>query len=287
MAPAIKNLGETNLIGPRITQKCVDAAACPPLGAAGIHSVGRAWISDHYEVVRDNPDFEHLTVCVAGEGLSLMNGSWVPWPKGSAVLSPFHARHGARSLARKVTTRAPWVIAWVTFSTQGEGAETPRLRIPAPTVCRGDHTSLNALIDGLEQELLSANDPAALFHWAQLIAGFSRRLSGGGLRDDRLRALWRSVESSLSSPWTIEDMARKAGLSEVHLRRLCHRELGCGPNRQLANLRIQRASALLRQTSDPVDAIASEVGYSDAFAFSTAFRRLTGFSPRQFRQSAP
>lgn len=285
MAPAIKNLGETNLIGPRITQKSVDAAACPPLGAAGIHSVGRAWISDHYEVVRVDPDFEHLTVCVQGEGQSLMNGSWVPWQKGRAVLSPFHASHGARSLARKGATKSPWVIAWITFSTRGNMSDTPRLRVPRPVLLSGDHTFLSTLIEGLEQELASANDPSAVFHWAQLIAGFTQRLSAGGTRDARLHALWQSVESSLSSPWTIDAMARKAGVSEVHLRRLCHRELGLSPSHHLARLRIRRASALLQQTSDSVEAIASAVGYSDAFAFSTAFRRLTGYSPRQFRQT--
>lgn len=286
MAPASKNLRETNLIGSRITQRSVNQEACPPLGAAGIHNVGRAWISDRYEVVRVHPDFEHLTVCIQGEGLSLVNGSWVPWRKGTAVLSPFHACHGAQSLMPGAKSDTPWVIAWVTFSTSTDHSETARLAVSQPTQHPGDHSFLYTLIEGLEHELLSGNEPAALFHWAQLIASFSQRLSLGGSRDSRLQALWQSVENSLSSPWTLEEMARSVHMSEAHLRRLCRREQGFGPSRQLANLRIKRASMLLKQTSKSVDTIASEVGYSDAFAFSTAFRRVTGFSPRQFRQSA-
>ena len=33
-----------------------------------------------------------------------------------------------------------------------------------------------------------------------------------------------------------------------------------------------------------VEEVAGAVGYSDAFAFSTAFRRQMGTSPRRFRQ---
>ena len=51
----------------------------------------------------------------------------------------------------------------------------------------------------------------------------------------------------------------------------------------MARLRMARARALLISTNLPVYQTAALVGYENPFAFSTAFKRHTGQTPREFR----
>ena len=72
-------------------------------------------------------------------------------------------------------------------------------------------------------------------------------------------------------------------MSGENLRRLCQRETGRGPMHHLTQLRMQRAAMLLESTAHKIEKIARTVGYANAFAFSTAFKRHMGVSPAAFR----
>ena len=282
MIPAGRNLCETHFIGPKVKQRGVHALQCEPLRARGIWSVGWASIEGRYEVVRLRPDFEHLTVCIAGEGLSLIGGTWIPWREGAMVLSPRGAPHGARSL--RGPGNGKWVLAWISFvSATGESSRLPQA---SAVMLPGRHQPLHALLEGLEREMTLGNDPVSVFHWVELIARFTDRVLLRSAGDPRLAALWNRIQNRIGDPWTVRQMTREVDVSGAHLRRLCRKELGFGPNRQLARLRLKHAALLLSHTAMTVEKIAGKVGYSDAFAFSTAFRRQTGVSPRRFRASS-
>jgi AraC-like DNA-binding protein len=53
----------------------------------------------------------------------------------------------------------------------------------------------------------------------------------------------------------------------------------------VSELQIEEASRLLRRSDLDVSLIAASLGYSDATAFSRAFRRQVGQTPREFRQA--
>jgi len=50
-------------------------------------------------------------------------------------------------------------------------------------------------------------------------------------------------------------------------------------------VRIQRATELLRETSESVTRISTELGYSSPAGFARAFRKVTGVGPQQYRTS--
>jgi transcriptional regulator GlxA family with amidase domain len=84
------------------------------------------------------------------------------------------------------------------------------------------------------------------------------------------------------SPQVVE-LARRLGLSSWAFTRRFEQQLCCPPGQYMKSAQLDRAMALLRETSLPVEAIASECGFASARAFYRAFRRRAGTTPRAFR----
>jgi AraC-like DNA-binding protein len=82
---------------------------------------------------------------------------------------------------------------------------------------------------------------------------------------------------------SIAELARCAGLSEKHFRRLFERAYGLTPGRFLSSVRIERAKELLARGTSVTEAC-MEVGFSSLGSFSVLFSRETGRSPRHFQR---
>jgi len=84
--------------------------------------------------------------------------------------------------------------------------------------------------------------------------------------------------------WTLDALARQVGLSRSGLALKFKQAVGSAPLQYLTTIRIQKAIYLLSTTTDKLETVSQAVGYKDAFSFSKAFKKLTGQSPREFRQ---
>jgi AraC family transcriptional regulator len=99
----------------------------------------------------------------------------------------------------------------------------------------------------------------------------------------------------------IEDYARNAagadstnlaafadlcGLSASHLARCFRQTTGKTLHAYVETVRMDRARKLLAETDMPIKEIAAASGFSTARYFSTAFRRVAGETPRDFRALA-
>ena len=93
------------------------------------------------------------------------------------------------------------------------------------------------------------------------------------------------IQQNYSRAISVEDAARQAGVSRSYLYRAFQAEFGCSPSAYLTRYRIQRACQLLRHSQLPVGAVAVSVGFEDPFYFSRTFRRETGVSPTEYRES--
>ncbi|WP_049567005.1 substrate-binding domain-containing protein [Streptomyces sp. SBT349] len=82
------------------------------------------------------------------------------------------------------------------------------------------------------------------------------------------------------SRWQI---AQAAGVSEDHLGRLFHRELGLTLWEYLTRVRIKRAKERLQRGDESVQTVARAVGFHDRAYFSRVFRRVTGMAPHAYR----
>jgi AraC-like DNA-binding protein len=145
------------------------------------------------------------------------------------------------------------------------------------------------LLDGalIESARNEAGAERSLRAYAELIAVLlERELSAAvgdakaAQLDRKFSALWEHIDSDLQHPWTIAQMAREFRLSPVHFHRLTVSHCGATPMEMLTRLRMRRAEAMLRNPDYKLDAIAAAVGYATPFAFSRAYKRATGRSPR-------
>ena len=99
----------------------------------------------------------------------------------------------------------------------------------------------------------------------------------------------RRVEAELepllaTGPIRIEPVARALGCSRQTLYRRLKAE-GLTFEQVLDDLRRRRALKLVRESALPVKEIAWRLGFSDPAAFSRAFKRWTGKSPRAMREA--
>ncbi|GHJ36228.1 substrate-binding domain-containing protein [Streptomyces sp. TS71-3] len=81
-------------------------------------------------------------------------------------------------------------------------------------------------------------------------------------------------------------VAEAAGLSEDHLGRLFHRELGITLWEYLTRLRIERAKRRLAFSEDSVSTVARSVGFRDRAYFSRVFHRVAGVAPHAYRDAS-
>jgi len=107
----------------------------------------------------------------------------------------------------------------------------------------------------------------------------------GGLAAWRLRRINEYIEENLTEDIPLSELAGLAGLSEHHFSTAFRQTVGMPPHRYLLGRRIERAKELLRRQESSITDVALSVGFSTSSHFATTFRKLTGNTPRAFRQA--
>ena len=123
---------------------------------------------------------------------------------------------------------------------------------------------------------------AITIHRARLVAPAADTLAGrrGRAHAVRFRDM---VDCDFQTRATVEDYARRLGVTPVHLRRLCREHLGTTPLGVLNARAVLEAKRLLVFSSLDVKQIAAAIGFDDPSYFSRAFQRATGLAPSAFR----
>jgi transcriptional regulator GlxA family with amidase domain len=101
-----------------------------------------------------------------------------------------------------------------------------------------------------------------------------------------LRRLLRAKDRMDGAPheeWPIARLAEVSAVSPAYFAREFKKAFGLPPHRYLLTRRIERATALLRDTDLPITDIALQTGWASVGTFGRIFRDITGASPGELR----
>jgi transcriptional regulator GlxA family with amidase domain len=105
-----------------------------------------------------------------------------------------------------------------------------------------------------------------------------------GLRDPFVGKALALMHAGPARNWTIEELAKNAGLSRSVLAERFTSLVGMPPMQYLAKWRMQIASGLLSDGSANLATVANEIGYESEAAFSRAFKKMVGTPPSVWRR---
>lgn len=106
-----------------------------------------------------------------------------------------------------------------------------------------------------------------------------------GLRDRHISTALRHMHAKPEENWTLEMLAREAGMSRSAFAERFAEIMGVPPMQYLSNWRLQRAARLLEQPSISIAQAAAAVGYESEAAFNRAFKKQVGLPPGAWRRS--
>ena len=130
----------------------------------------------------------------------------------------------------------------------------------------GNKQTVGLLIRALLSEVFLEEDDGHMPHYRELLD------------------LRRMIYASPAEDWTIERMAKSAGMSEPYLYKLYKRAFGITCNADVIKSRIELAEHYLASTDHNIEEIAYLCGYKSAVHFSRQFKQIRGTSPTEWRK---
>jgi AraC family transcriptional regulator len=106
----------------------------------------------------------------------------------------------------------------------------------------------------------------------------------GGLAVWQQKHVSEFIEEHLTEDVSLAALAELVDLSLYHFARAFRQSFGVPPHRYHMVRRMDRAKGLLEKPALSVTQIGFEIGFRDASSFTTAFRKLTGLTPSDYRR---
>jgi AraC-like DNA-binding protein len=158
-----------------------------------------------------------------------------------------------------------------------------------------DKLALRWSIERMMQELREPQPGSFLVlqHLAQMLlvqalrAHLAEGLRGGvgwlfALADHQMSVAIYSMHDDPAHPWTLHELAERVGMSRSSFAQKFKETVGESPIGYLTRWRMLLAGDRLANSNDPISVISLSLGYESESAFSTAFKRVMGRSPRQY-----
>lgn len=243
------------------------------LRARGITLAGVSDLAAGYDIGRPSSSFHIALYTFAGMGILRTGGDARPLVPGDLLLAP-------KGYAYRYLAKRSWGIAWLHLD-----------KPPFPKVLRV-HTSpsFHAVMQAMEgylYETASGAEHRSSLYASLIVDAVNDELmprdADAALRG-RFAGVWRAVQDDMRRSWKADDIAAMLSLSAAQCTRLCKRIFGKPPMQMVTSFRMKRAEELIAASDYPLADIAEAVGYTDVFAFSTAFKRVVGIAPSAVRR---
>jgi AraC-like DNA-binding protein len=240
---------------------------------------------DRY-LVADDPDTPPQAVILPGgqcrtpDGLQLKlmdfigTRNWGNSPDGETVMLTGTYQLEGEISGRLLRALPPLLVL------EGDAWETPLIGLLADEIVK-DQPGQEAVLDRLLDLLLIAVLRTWFARPEAEAPGWYRAYA-----DPIVGPALKALHHDPAHQWTVEELAHGAGVSRAALARRFNDLVGEPPMSFLTGWRIALAADLLLEPDATVGSVAAKVGYGSPFALSTAFKRLRGMSPKQYRVAA-
>jgi AraC-like DNA-binding protein len=271
---------EMHIIGAKCRERFLPMLKGGPLSQLGVGSAGISDLRDEYCMSRPESGISVVLGTLDGKAMLTTESQKRELRAGDLLIAPQGVSHRYELIGGR-----KWSIVWFNICRT----------IPAEKV---EVVSANFL-DKIVQEMMEIREEAMVESFLSLEARMAkenylsvmlqrvlhRGKSGTQLHQERqLRDLWGKVMNDLAKAWTLETLAEIAGCSAGHLNRLCRVFYGEPAMSHLTRLRMEHGAQLLAMGMYKVGNVARLCGYENQFAFSVAFKRRFGRSPREVRK---
>ncbi len=158
-----------------------------------------------------------------------------------------------------------------------------------------DKATLRWSLERMRQELLEPQPGGSLVSqqlaYTMLVQALRLHLADGltvgmgwlsALADKQMSAAINAMHDDPAHRWTLQELAERAGMSRSTFAVKFKQTVGTTPMEYLTRWRMLLAGDRLLNSRDPISSMALSLGYESESAFSTAFRRVMGCSPRQY-----
>jgi AraC-like DNA-binding protein len=149
--------------------------------------------------------------------------------------------------------------------------------------CRQTMGKIGAKLDLIHRsQLLSV---AALLLSSELKTWQQKQSSQGDAADDHMLRVFEQLSSHELMNLSVEELADKFGCSRRHLSRLFHQRFGLSVATLRMEMRLLKASSLLRDPGVKVINVAEQCGFNHLGLFNTCFKRRFGLTPGVWRNT--
>lgn len=287
MADYSKNIRETLIIGPECQEHFLPLSRLEYLRKHGVCFAGTSILRGEYEIRRKTNNAHLVHYTLRGQG-------WLKRGGKKTVLKPGQVWISAEGTPQEYGLKGEmWEILWFDLVNQPPWTIISEIgtRVRQSGMGKRFQEVMNSLIWESQTNHMHAERIIQLC--SEMTLSYLEREFAVEYDEDEYivtnklhNLFFYRVKAQVRSPWSVGRLAEQSGLyvSPTHFSRLCVQHLNISPMKMVTKLRMERAVELLHSSNFPIQQIAELVGYENYFAFSTAFKRWSGSSPREFRK---
>ena len=101
--------------------------------------------------------------------------------------------------------------------------------------------------------------------------------------EGRFQTLYRYLLKNVNNPFNPDEIARLIGLSYKYVGEQFKQHSGITIHECFTKIKIEQACKLLINTNISISEISERLAYNDPLYFSNVFKKITGMSPRTYR----
>jgi AraC-like DNA-binding protein len=157
---------------------------------------------------------------------------------------------------------------------------------------KSDYNVIGAAVEGVREHALTGGDPLRVQLAQHLLTALLLRLAGIDPAQpprpvtpyaEVYARLHAELERSFTTTRRADQYAQRLGYSVKTLTRACHAMTGMSVKQAIDARVVLEAQRRLAHTEEPIEALAAQLGFSEATNFAKFFQRHAGQTPGRFR----